>query len=368
MRTTRVAPWILAATLTLAACDTEDPVTPVQQAEARVAADHEFVAELRMTNLLMVMPWMIGEEGMSTFFGRCEPAANWLSYFDLTGTLPHLGRVDGSASHCFYLDPEGDFEMLYDQGKGWLRSASGDDALLEYGSGRAWRTADGATAFEDAWTFVGGTGRFAGLNGTGIGVGAFTDQQLATGEDVGYLMRGTMSYGASERSSGPSFRARARLEMRMPFFDEGRPWDDPCFTNPNLPGMYNPALPGPGVWAQVVQAGPGTGTHLGDFWLEATYCINVLTSQVTERVNRGTTASGATFEILCTGDVPLFVPGLSRTYAVRAREQLTGLSGNLAGVTGVGWNSGWIEYGFTPTGVPIRPMIFEVDIVGSLNR
>jgi hypothetical protein len=369
MRISTISPWIVAATLTLIACDTKDPLMPGQQAEARVAAEHEFVAELMMTDLLMVLPGMIGEtEEASTFFGRCEPAAAWLSYFGITGTMPHLGRVDGSASHCVYLDPTEEFEVRYDQGSGWLRSASGDDALLEYGDGRAWRAGDGAMAFEDAWTFVGGTGRFAGLTGTGTGFGTFTDQQLVAGEGVGYLMRGTMAYDASNGSNGPTFRARARLEMRMPFFDVGNLWEDPCFTDPSLPGMYNPYLPGPGVWVQVVQAGPGTGTHLGDFWLEAEYCTNVLTSQTTERINRGVTASGATFEILCTGDVPLFVQGLNRTYAVRAREQLTGLTGNLAGVTGLGWNSGRIESRFTPEGMPIRPMIFEVDIVGSLNR
>lgn len=344
-------------------------VMPVRQAEALIAAEHEFVAELMMTDLLMVMPWMIGEtEETSTFFGRCEPAAAWLSYFDITGTMPDLGTVSGSASHCAYLDSTGEFEVLYDQGSGWLRSASGDDALLGYGDGRAWRAEDGAMAFEDAWTFVGGTGRFAGLTGTGTGFGTFTEQQLETGEDVEYLMRGTMAYDASKRSSGPTFRARARLEMRMPFFDVGNLWEDPCFTNLSLPGMYNPYLPGPGVWVQVTQAGPGTGTHLGEFWLEAEYCANVLTSQTTERINRGTTASGATFTILCEGDVPLWVNGLNRTYAMRARETLTGLSGNLEGMTGVGWNFARIESRFTPEGMPIRPMIFEVDIVGSLNR
>jgi hypothetical protein len=366
MRIPTITPWILAATLTLFACDTEDPLAPVQQ--ARAEAEHEFVAELTMTNLLTVMPWMIGEAEASTFFGRCNPAAAWLAYFDITGTMPHLGRVEGSASHCAYLDPAGEFEVLYGQGRGWLRSASGDDALLEYGDGRAWRTAAGNMEFEDAWSFSGGTGRLAGLSGTGSGFGGFTDQQVVSAEDIGYLMRGTMVYDASKGSSGPSFRARARLEVRAPFLDEDRLWEDPCFTNPSLPGMYNPILPGPGVWAQVVQAGPGTGTHLGEFWLEAEYCMNVLTSQTTERLNRGTTASGATFTILCEGDIPLWVMGLDRDYPVRARETLTGLTGNLAGVTGLGWNSGRMEARFAPDGMPIRPTIFEVDIVGTLNR
>jgi len=52
---------------------------------------------------------------------------------------------------------------------------------------------------------------------------------------------------------------------------------------------------------------------------------------------------------------------------VRARETLTGLTGDLEGVTGVAWNSGQIEVRYTPEGVPIRPWIFEADIVGSLD-
>jgi len=111
--------------LTLVACDTDDLLTPVLRAEAHVAAAHEFAADLMLTDLLMIMPWMIGEmEGTSTFAGRCDPAANWLSYFGITGTLPDLGRVEGSASHCAYLDPTEEFAMLYHQGFAWLRSAS----------------------------------------------------------------------------------------------------------------------------------------------------------------------------------------------------------------------------------------------------
>lgn len=352
-------PWLLVATLTLVACDAEDLVIPPQQTEARIAAEHEFVAELMQTDLLMIMPWMVGETGgASTFAGRCDPAANWLSYFGITGTLPHLGTVDGGASHCAYLDPTEEFAVLYDKGFAWLRSASGDDALMEYGDGRAWLTEDGAMEFEDAWSFEGGTGRFADLTGAGTGFGTFTDQQVAAGEDVGYLMRGMMAYD-TPLSSGPSFRARARLEIRAPYLDAGRLAEDPCFTNPGL---------GPGFWVHVTQQGPGTGTHLGDFWLETEYCMNLLTSETTERLNRGTTASGATFEILCEGDLPLFVMGLNHTYALRARETLTGLTGNLEGVTGVAWNSGRIETRYTPEGVPIRPWIFEADIVGSLDR
>ncbi len=367
MRTSTGLPWLLAATLTLVACDTDDLLTPVQQddlltpmrkAEALVAAEHEFTADLMLTDLLMIMPWMIGEtEGTSTFRGRCDPAANWLSYFDITGTVPDLGGVEGSASHCAYLDPTEEFAMLYDQGFAWLRSASGDDALMEYGDGRAWPTEDGAMEFEDAWSFEGGTGRFTHLSGAGTGFGTYTDQQVVAGEDVGYLMSGVMAYDPP-LTSGPSFRARARLEIRAPYLDAGRPWEDPCLTNPDL---------GP-PWIQFTQQGPGTGTHLGNFWLETEYCINGLTSETTERINRGTTASGATFEILCEGDLPLMVAGLNHAYGVRARETLTGLTGNLEGVTGVAWNSGRIEIRYTPEGVPIRPWIFEVDIVGSLNR
>jgi len=359
MRMSTGLPWLFVALLTLVACDAEDPVIPAQRAEARIAAQQEFVAELMLTDLLMVVPWMVGEtESTSTFAGRCDPAASWISYFGITGTLPHLGRVDGSASHCAYLDPTGEFAVVYDQGSGWLRSARGDDALMEYGAGRAWLAEDGAMAFEDAWSFVGGTGLFAHLSGAGTGFGTYTDQQVAAGEDVGYLMRGTMAYD-TPLPSGPRFQAHARLEIRTPYLDAARLEEDPCFTNPDL---------GPGFWAFVTQQGPGTGTHLGDFWLETEYCMNLLTSETTERINRGTTASGATFEVLCEGDLPLIVSGLNRTYAVRAREALTGLTGNLEGVTGVAWNSGRIAARYSPEGVPIRPWIFEADIVGSLDR
>jgi len=359
MRISTGLPWLFLATLTLVACDAEDPVMPVQQAEASIAAEDEFVAELTLTDLLIVMPWMVGETGStSTFAGRCDPAANWLSSFGITGTLPDLGRVDGGARHCAYLDPAEEFAVLYDQGFGWLRSASGDDALMEYGDGRGWLTGDGAMEFEHAWSFAGGTGRFAHLSGAGTGSGTYTDQQVVAGEAGRYLMRGMMTYD-TPLPSGPSFRARALLEIRAPYLDAGRLEEDPCFTNPNL---------GPGFWVHVTQQGPGTGTHLGDFWLETEYCMNVLTSETTERINRGTTASGATFEILCEGDLPLVVSGLNHTYTLRARETLTGLTGNLEGVTGVAWNSGRIEARYTPGGVPIRPWIFEADIVGSLDR
>jgi hypothetical protein len=360
MRILRGASWLFAAALMLVACDAEDPVTPVPvpEAAAGLAAEHEFVAELVLKDLFLVTPGMIGEtESTSTFAGRCDPAADWVAYFDITGTLPHLGRVDGSASHCAYLDPTEEHTVLYDQGSGWLRSASGEDALLDYGDGRAWLSDDGVMEFEDAWTFQGGTGRFANLRGAGTGFGTYTDQQVAAGEDMGYTIRGVMAYDAA-LSSGSTFRARARLELRTPYLDTGRLLEDPCFTNLNL---------GPG-WVLVTQQGPGTGTHLGEFWLETEYCMNALTSATTERLNRGTTASGATFEILCEGNLPLFIPGMTHTYAVRTRETFTGLTGNLEGLTGVAWNSGRIEARYTPEGVPIRPGIFEVDIVGSLDR
>lgn len=331
-----------------------------REAEKQIEVDHEFEADVAMTNF-MILPAQVLGVAASDFGGRCSDAAAWISVFEVEGEIPHLGAVWGSASHCAYLEDPA-LPPTYEDGQGWLRASNGDDIFMEYGNGTAFPVEDGLLAFHDEWTFTGGTGRFSSITGSGTDYGEYdpADVMDPDPEDrFPYLMSGSLDYDAADRSLAPAFRGTLRIEMSMPYLMAGDLAEDPCLSQE-----------GPG-WLTTVMEGEGHATHLGPFTTHAEYCTNLELSQTTDRIHDGITTGGATFRMDCDAlvmDLPFFVPGLERVYAARSHEVLTGLTGRLKGATADIHSVGHGRITWQPTGdswVPAFPWVIELEMAGT---
>jgi hypothetical protein len=364
--------------IVLAACqDTtlEALLAPDQFAEEPLAPDKvvgeitnngvAFEGELFMTNLQILPAETLGLPAWD-FGGRCSRPAVWISVFQIEGQIPHLGDVWGSAGHCAYKEDPGDPTELptYEDGQGWLRSANGDDILLEYGNGTTIPLEGGVVAFRDEWRFTGGAGRFENVTGSGIDYGEYDSADLMNPDPATrfpYRMSGTIDYGAADRGQAVDFHATFRFEMTFPYVVAGTPTEDPCWQEN-------------AGWQTTVMEGEGTATHLGPFTTYAEFCYDWRAGLGDPRIHHGVTASGATFEWICdefVRDLPILVPGLNRTYAFRSHESLTGLSGHLEGY-GVGINGRgllWATWEETVGGpVPVYPWRAELDMAGTWIR
>lgn len=357
---------LLTIAIALVACQEAPPESLVATdaaAEKKTEAGHAFEADVAMTNFMILPAQALGLPA-SDFGGRCSDAAAWISVFEVDGQIPHIGDVWGSASHCAYLDDPA-MPPTYEDGRGWLRAANGDDIFMEYGNGTAFPVDDGLLAFRDEWTFTGGTGRFANITGSGTDYGEYDPADImdVDPEDrFPYVMSGSLDYDAADRSPASSFRGTFRIEMSMPYLMAGNVAEDPCI-----------AEAGEG-WLTTVMEGRGEATKLGQFTTHAEYCTSLELGQTTARIHDGVTASGATFQLNCDElvmDLPFFVPGLDRVYAARSHELLTGVSGRLEGATADIHSAGhgWITW--QPMGeswAPAFPWVIELEMVGTYRR
>jgi hypothetical protein len=134
----------------------------------------------------------------STFEGRCSVPSDYVISATFEGEATHAGRVRGSTSHCSQLtwwqgQPVG---ASYSDGQGLVDTANGSTIILRYGDGATGADpASGKLWFRDNWTFVGGTGLFAGVTGSGTEGGSFADfNALLAGAPVSMWMDGTITY------------------------------------------------------------------------------------------------------------------------------------------------------------------------------
>lgn len=129
--------------------------------------------------------------GTSDFDGRCSAPSHFLIRFSLEATASHLGHVTGDFEHCSLVDFQTGASTLAD-GIAILTAANGDELWATY------RSVDVPLgSFDEALTFVGGTGRFTNAVGE-----ALADAQCdrATGMCT-YEARGAIGYHAADRAA-----------------------------------------------------------------------------------------------------------------------------------------------------------------------
>lgn len=353
----RRIPHMLMLVIVLAACQREQAPFEPELLQAALSASGEFSTLMTMTDFFMLPADPSSPmTGSSTFGGRCSVPSTWISVFRFEGTIPQVGRVHGSASHCSQvLAVPTDRVMTYSDGMGWMRASSGDDLFIEYGDGiTSLPDATGFAVWMDEWMITGGTGRFTGASGRGIDSGTV---HLETMEIPAYTMRGTLQLLPSARPFAPAFRGTLTSEWNLPWLASGNLHEDPCGQQ------------GPG-WVTATITGSGEATHIGTFTSTSTYCMHMVTGQHGDLRFVGTTPNGDTFEWLIdeqTLDLPVLVPGVNRVYANRVHATLTGLTGRLAGARGEIWGAGTMEARWDVSGaqpVPVLPWPMSTDMSG----
>lgn len=146
-----------------------------------------------------------GQPGVhkSLFDGRCSRPSDYVIAASFEGNATHAGRVTGEASHCSQIEwtPQGPGRATYSDGQGVMNTANGSTILLRYGNGTTGLDpASGEMWFEDEWTFIGGTGLFAGATGSGTEGGRFSDfNAVLSGMPVPMWMEGTITYDPSRK-------------------------------------------------------------------------------------------------------------------------------------------------------------------------
>lgn len=140
-------------------------------------------------------------QATSTFGGRCSVPSDYVISAAFEGEATHAGRVTGTTSHCSQIawGPQGPMGATYSDGEGVLTSANGSTITLRYGHGTTGVDPDtGLLWFRDEWTFLGGTGLFAGATGSGVEGGSFASFDVVLGGmPVAMWMEGTITYNPS---------------------------------------------------------------------------------------------------------------------------------------------------------------------------
>ncbi len=128
--------------------------------------------------------------GTSDFDGRCSAPSHFVISFTMDATAAHLGRLAGDFEHCSLIDFQTGASTLAD-GVALITASNGDELRATYRSAAAPQG-----DFDEALTFVGGTGRFENASGEALG-------DARCNRDTGtctYEARGTLVYDASGRS------------------------------------------------------------------------------------------------------------------------------------------------------------------------
>ncbi len=177
----------------------QNPAAPSVAAAA--SPDRPWKAKLdwRVTRL----EWPEGQApfsgATSLFDGRCSRPSDYVIYAAFDGEATHGGRFTGDGSHCsqLHLTPQGPGAVTYSDGRGTLTSANGSTLALRWDNGTTgFDAVTGETWFRDHFSFVGGTGLFAGASGGGEEGGRFRDfMALLSGTPAAMTMEGTITYG-----------------------------------------------------------------------------------------------------------------------------------------------------------------------------
>lgn len=174
--------------------------TTAPQAAADVARPYKATAIWAKTDLR----WA-GQPGVdkSLFDGRCSLPSDYVITASFEGNATHAGRVTGEASHCSQIvwTPQGPGGATYSDGQGVMTTANGSTIVLRYGNGTTGvDLTAGEMWFRDDWTFIGGTGLFAGATGAGTEGGRFKDfNAVLAGTPIPMTMEGTITYDPSRK-------------------------------------------------------------------------------------------------------------------------------------------------------------------------
>jgi hypothetical protein len=127
-----------------------------------------FILLATVSVMAVERPFALNAKGVATF--NVDGAGNPVSAnVSSSGTATHLGSTTTVGTITFTPDPANPGRLLT-HGTGTMTAANGDTVQLEL-NGALVPTPGSATATDKfAVRFVGGTGRFAGANGTGSGI------------------------------------------------------------------------------------------------------------------------------------------------------------------------------------------------------
>jgi len=138
------------------------------------------------------------------FGGRCSVPSDYVITATFEGDATHAGHVTGSTSHCSQIlwGPGGALMgATYSDGQGIMHTANGSTIDFRYGRGTTgFDPESGLLWFRDQWTFIGGTGHFAGATGSGVEGGSFASfEAILSGAPVPMWMEGTITYDPSRK-------------------------------------------------------------------------------------------------------------------------------------------------------------------------
>jgi len=137
------------------------------------------------------------------FGGRCSVPSDYVITATFEGDATHAGHMTGTASHCSQLiwSPQGPMGATYSDGQGIMHTANGSTIDFRYGRGTTgFDPESGLLWFRDEWTFIGGTGHFAGATGSGVEGGSFASfEAFLAGAPVPMWMQGTITYDPSRK-------------------------------------------------------------------------------------------------------------------------------------------------------------------------
>ena len=122
------------------------------------------------------------------------PGTGWLWrwHTDGTGTVSHLGRVDFQLTHCTAPPSLNHGELV-------LTAANGDVLEMAY-QGVITEVSETYATWEFEWSVAGGTGRFDGATGSGVGHAlSLIDLNPERGTTIS--LEGEIAYDASSRSN-----------------------------------------------------------------------------------------------------------------------------------------------------------------------
>lgn len=189
----------LLAVLTVS-CDGPDPTAPAPAAEVAGVSAPPSALQVERPFHLDADAVLFGMQpapdfgpplfGKSDFDGRCSVPSDLLLSFSLEGRATRLGWFTGIAEHCSKIDFAAGRTSIITDGEMILTAANGDELWSSYV-----RFGEGEGVPEEH-TFVGGTGRFAGASGEGLG---HPDCNRETGTCT-FTLDGVIHYDASDRA------------------------------------------------------------------------------------------------------------------------------------------------------------------------